>query len=98
VKRSTGIDIRTKLGGKSAVEIAEERLRGDQQKFGGTGNYQGVQMPIHDESINQSRFKIEDNYSKPSHIGANKWGGGQEISSEPKVSGNTNNIFGGMET
>ena len=31
IKRNVGVDIRSALGGKSAVEIAEERLKKDLQ-------------------------------------------------------------------
>ena len=40
VKRTVGVDIRRAMGGKTAVEIAEERLKKDQEA-NGSGGYQG---------------------------------------------------------
>jgi len=41
IKRTTGMDIRKAIGGKTAVEIAEERLRKDQQTNFGKSSYTG---------------------------------------------------------
>ena len=38
VKRTVGVDIRRAMGGKTAAEIAEERLKKDQME---NGSYQG---------------------------------------------------------
>lgn len=47
IRRTTGIDIRRAMGGKTAAEIAETRL---QKEYDGpskyTGGYQGIQIPI----------------------------------------------------
>jgi len=37
IKRNVGVDIRRALGGKTAVEIAEDRLKADQAANGGGG-------------------------------------------------------------
>ena len=43
IKRTVGVDIRRALGGKSAAEIAEERLRKEQNEnskgYGYSGGY-----------------------------------------------------------
>ena len=49
IKRNVGVDIRRALGGKTAVEIAEDRLKADQAANGGGGyggSYQGISIPI----------------------------------------------------
>jgi hypothetical protein len=50
IKRNVGVDIRKALGGKTAVEIAEERLKADQAANGSGlsygGGYQGISIPI----------------------------------------------------
>jgi hypothetical protein len=51
VKRTVGVDIRRAMGGKTAAEIAEERLKKDQMESGSYGGgygggYQGVNIDI----------------------------------------------------
>lgn len=49
VKRTVGVDIRRAMGGKTAAEIAEERLKKDQQEQyqgGYGGGYQGVSIDL----------------------------------------------------
>ena len=51
------------MGGKSAVEIAEERLKQDQSSYGGYGGgggYQGISIPTNE---------------KPSYGGSQSYGG-----------------------
>ena len=50
IHRTVGVDIRRAMGGKTQVEIAEERLRAEQAAnsasgYGG-GGYQGISIPI----------------------------------------------------
>ena len=60
IRRNVGVDIRKALGGKSAVEIAEERLKQDLEKnasYGGySGGYQGVQIPIDQSAGHTSQY------------------------------------------
>lgn len=69
IKRATGLDIRRAMGGKTAAEIAEERLKNEYQsstKY--TGGYQGIQIPIseqdHENKINTSqapsKWRVDD--------------------------------------
>jgi hypothetical protein len=51
VKRTVGVDIRRAMGGKTAAEIAEERLKKDQIENGSYnggfgGGYQGVNIDV----------------------------------------------------
>ena len=51
VKRATGLDIHGALGGKTAVQLAEERLKKEQEAaqtgYGGGGyGYQGISIPL----------------------------------------------------
>lgn len=51
IKRNTGLDIHKALGGKTAVELAEERLKKEQTDArggygGGYGGYQGISIPL----------------------------------------------------
>jgi len=61
------VDIRSKLVGKIAAEIADARLNADTNRYGvggSSGHYQGVQIPIgviSSESTG-SKFKIEETY------------------------------------
>jgi len=69
IRRNVGVDIRKALGGKSAVEIAEERLKQDLEKnasYGGySGGYQGVQIPIDSNSGPSSSYSHNQS-SRPS--------------------------------
>lgn len=54
IKRNTGLDIHKALGGKTAVDLAEERLQREReslgmgsQGYGGNyGGYQGISIPL----------------------------------------------------
>ena len=51
IKRNTGLDIHSALGGKTAVQLAEERLKKEQEEAqgsygGGYGGYQGISIPL----------------------------------------------------
>lgn len=55
IKRNTGFDLHKAIGGKSAAEIAEERLKKEYQdsRYGGgemggysAGGYQGISIPL----------------------------------------------------
>lgn len=52
IKRNTGLDIHKALGGKTAVQLAEERLKREQDSLGSggygsnTGGYQGISIPL----------------------------------------------------
>ena len=50
IKRNTGLDIHRALGGKTAVQLAEERLKKEQEQAagagGGYGGYQGISIPL----------------------------------------------------
>lgn len=69
IKRTVGVDLRRAMGGKTAVEIAEERLRADQAanmaSGYGAGGYQGISIPI--------------DYSKPGPSSSSNAGGSLQI-------------------
>lgn len=52
IKRNTGLDIHKAIGGKTAVQLAEERLQREQESLGvggyggNTGGYQGISIPL----------------------------------------------------
>lgn len=50
IKRNTGLDIHKALGGKTAVQLAEERLKKEQDSaqagYGGGYGYQGISIPL----------------------------------------------------
>lgn len=52
IKRYTGIDIHGAIGGKTAVQLAEERLQKEQEQLraggygGNAGGYQGISIPL----------------------------------------------------
>lgn len=51
IKRNTGLDIHRALGGKTAVDLAEERLQKDAEQSragygGGYSGYQGISIPL----------------------------------------------------
>ena len=85
------------MGGKSAVEIAEERLRAEQQSYGGYsgGGYQGISLP----SLNETPKEQQDRpyYGAPEvKISSSKgqWGSQNEQKPpQPKE----NSLFGSMK-
>ena len=60
IKRTVGLDIRRAMGGKTAAELAEERLKKELDQTRGfsgyTSGYQGISIPI-TESAPQSSSK-----------------------------------------
>lgn len=86
IKRATGLDIRRAMGGKSAAEIAEERLKNEYESSkygGGSGGYQGIHIPI---SYNESQEKINISGSQ------SKWRVDDEKPAEK------NSMFQGLNT
>jgi len=72
VKRTVGVDIRRAMGGKTAAEIAEERLKKDQMESGSYGGgygggYQGVNIDI---------GQIAPTYGGSYGVGGSSGGGG----------------------
>lgn len=58
IKRTTGLDIHRAIGGKTAVEVAEMRLREEQDRnnlggglYGGSGGYVGIQIPTEQPKV-----------------------------------------------
>lgn len=72
IKRTVGIDIRRAMGGKTAAEIAEERLKNEYGSnppaYLGGGGYQGINLPVSafsEPKINQQDLKVGQKKWKP---------------------------------
>lgn len=79
IRRTTGLDIRKTLGGKSAAEIAEQRLKDDlankhKSSYNGIGGYQSVVIPIDaEEKIQSNSTPYEVKQPQISHMGNKMW-------------------------
>jgi len=112
LKRHTGLDIHRALGGKTAVELAEDRLQRDQaQSRGGYGGsysgYQGVSIPLTPAPGSGSQATAAasgSGYSAPSEtlkVGAgskynHSWGPSAAAEEEPPKLVQTQKLFQGI--
>ena len=90
------------MGGKSAVEIAEERLRQDQSSYGGYGGgggYQGISIPTNDKPSYGGGSSSQSYGGGSSSLkiqSKGQWGAKErEEPAPPKKE--TNNLFGSMK-
>ena len=78
IRRTVGIDIRKAIGGKTAAEIAEERLHTEVKAktsttYNGIGGYQGVVIPLDKEEIRSTPQQFEVKNPGGSHTGNMHW-------------------------
>jgi hypothetical protein len=84
------------IGGKSAVEVAEERLRLEQLSHGYSGgNYQGISIPI-DETPKDRPTYAAQQYSQHQELKLNstkgQWGAQEKEESAKQIQ----NMFGSL--
>lgn len=109
IKRNTGLDIHRALGGKTAVQLAEDRLQREQeQSRGGYGGYQGVSIPLTPalgSGSEAAKGASGSGYMAPTEtlkVGAtskynHSWGPSAAAEEEPPKLVQTQKLFRGIE-